>query len=211
MAEAVNAYARGLGAARSGDATGARREADRLSALRDVLATAKQSYWAEQTEIQRQVVLAWATRVEGQHEEALTAHAQGGRARGQDREAPGHARPDRSRTDRRNEGCRPRGAAATAQGMSSRRRRAARRSPVAKPSVNQPWTPASSRSRVSVPRPALPPEPRQARRRTKLERLLAAGTRARSMAVRKWRSAPSVNAGPRRSTSSPSSRWISGA
>jgi tetratricopeptide (TPR) repeat protein len=72
MAEAVNAYARGLGAARSGDATGARREANRLSALRDVLATAKQSYWAEQTEIQRQVVLAWATRVEGQHEEALT-------------------------------------------------------------------------------------------------------------------------------------------
>ncbi len=71
MAEAVNAYARGLGAARSGDATGARREADRLSALRDVLATAKQSYWAEQTEIQRQAVLAWATRVEGKHEEAL--------------------------------------------------------------------------------------------------------------------------------------------
>jgi len=72
MAEAVNAYARGLGAARSGDATGARREAERLSALRDALATAKQGYWAEQTEIQRQVVLAWATRVEGKHEEALT-------------------------------------------------------------------------------------------------------------------------------------------
>jgi hypothetical protein len=71
MAEAVNAYARGLGAARSGDATGARREAERLSALRDVLATAKQGYWAEQTEIQRQAVLAWATRAEGRSEEAL--------------------------------------------------------------------------------------------------------------------------------------------
>jgi hypothetical protein len=71
MAEAVNAYARGLGAARSGDAAGARREAARLSALRDVLATAKQGYWAEQTEIQRQAVIAWATRVEGRPEEAL--------------------------------------------------------------------------------------------------------------------------------------------
>jgi hypothetical protein len=71
MAEAVNAYARGLGAARGNDAPGARREAERLSALRDVLATAKQNYWAEQTEIQRQVVLAWATRVEAKHEEAL--------------------------------------------------------------------------------------------------------------------------------------------
>jgi tetratricopeptide (TPR) repeat protein len=71
MAEAVNAYARGLGAARSGDAAGARREAERLSALRDVLATAKQGYWAEQTEVQRQAVIAWATRVEGRPEEAL--------------------------------------------------------------------------------------------------------------------------------------------
>jgi hypothetical protein len=71
MAEAVNAYARGLGAARSGDAPGARREVDRLSALRDALMGAKQSYWAEQAEIQRQVVLAWATRVEGKHDEAL--------------------------------------------------------------------------------------------------------------------------------------------
>jgi tetratricopeptide (TPR) repeat protein len=71
MAEAVNAYARGLGAARSGDAPGARREVERLSGLRDALATAKQNYWAEQTEIQRQAVLAWATRVEGKSDEAL--------------------------------------------------------------------------------------------------------------------------------------------
>jgi tetratricopeptide (TPR) repeat protein len=71
MAEAVNAYARGLGAARTADAIGARREAERLSALRDTLATAKQAYWAGQTEIQRQVVLAWVTRVEGKSTEAL--------------------------------------------------------------------------------------------------------------------------------------------
>ena len=48
-----------------------RAPAERLSALRDVLATAKQGYWAEQTEIQRQAVIAWATRVEGRPEEAL--------------------------------------------------------------------------------------------------------------------------------------------
>jgi hypothetical protein len=71
MAEAVNAYARGLGAARSGDAAGAHREAGRLSALRDALVTAKQGYWAEQTEVQRQTILAWATRVEGKTEQAL--------------------------------------------------------------------------------------------------------------------------------------------
>jgi tetratricopeptide (TPR) repeat protein len=71
MAEAVNAYARGLGAARSGDAASARREAGRLSALRDVLVTTKQGYWAGQAEIQRHAVLAWATRVEGKPDEAL--------------------------------------------------------------------------------------------------------------------------------------------
>jgi hypothetical protein len=48
-----------------------RARAERLSALRDALATAKQGYWAEQTEIQRQAVIAWATRVEGRPEEAL--------------------------------------------------------------------------------------------------------------------------------------------
>jgi tetratricopeptide (TPR) repeat protein len=36
-----------------------------------VLATAKQAYWAEQAEIQRQAVMAWATRVDGKHDEAL--------------------------------------------------------------------------------------------------------------------------------------------
>jgi hypothetical protein len=71
MAEAVNAYARGLGAARSGDAAGARREAERLSALRDSLATARQGYWAEQADIQRHAVLAWAARAEGKAEECL--------------------------------------------------------------------------------------------------------------------------------------------
>lgn len=63
QAEAINAYARGVGAARAGDAAAARAEAQRLRALRDRLAERKLGYWVEQAEIQREVVeglAAWA-------------------------------------------------------------------------------------------------------------------------------------------------------
>src|SRR5213593_1670990 len=62
---------RALGAARSGDAESARRDADRLGVLRDALTTAKVGYWAEQVDIQRQIALAWAVRAEGKKDEAL--------------------------------------------------------------------------------------------------------------------------------------------
>jgi tetratricopeptide (TPR) repeat protein len=71
QAEAVLVFARALGAARSGDAAGASRDMARLEALRDALAQAKQGYWAEQAEIQRQVVAAWVARAEGRNEEAV--------------------------------------------------------------------------------------------------------------------------------------------
>jgi tetratricopeptide (TPR) repeat protein len=73
QAEAVNAFARGLGAARSGDAAGARREIERLNKLQQVLTERKLAYWAEQVEIQAQVATAWALYAEGKHEEALAA------------------------------------------------------------------------------------------------------------------------------------------
>ncbi len=73
QAEAINAYARALGAARSGDAAGARREIERLNKLQQVLAERKLAYWAEQVEIQAQVATAWALYAEGRHEEALAA------------------------------------------------------------------------------------------------------------------------------------------
>jgi tetratricopeptide (TPR) repeat protein len=73
QAEAVNAFARGLGAARSGDAAGARREIERLNRLQQVLTERKLAYWAEQAEIQAQVATAWALYAEGKHEEALAA------------------------------------------------------------------------------------------------------------------------------------------
>ncbi|HSF28956.1 MAG TPA: tetratricopeptide repeat protein [Candidatus Tectomicrobia bacterium] len=71
QAEAINAYARALGAARSGEAAGARREIERLNKLQQVLAERKLAYWAEQVEIQAQVATAWALYAEGRHEEAL--------------------------------------------------------------------------------------------------------------------------------------------
>jgi tetratricopeptide (TPR) repeat protein len=43
----------------------------RLESLRDALTQAKSGYWAEQTEIQRLIVSAWATLAEGKRQEAL--------------------------------------------------------------------------------------------------------------------------------------------
>jgi tetratricopeptide (TPR) repeat protein len=71
QAEAVLVFARALGAARSGNAGGARKDMARLEVLRGTLDAAKQSYWAEQVEIQRQVAGAWVARAEGRDQEAL--------------------------------------------------------------------------------------------------------------------------------------------
>jgi tetratricopeptide (TPR) repeat protein len=70
-AESLLVFGRGLGAARSGDAAGARREIERLRELHKLLMERKLGYWAEQTEIQAQVVAAWALRAEGKNDEAL--------------------------------------------------------------------------------------------------------------------------------------------
>ncbi|HZU05257.1 MAG TPA: hypothetical protein VFB73_04735 [Chloroflexota bacterium] len=69
---AITVFAAGLGAARTGDAAGARHAAEELDALRGALVTAQQAYWAEQVAIQREAVLAWAARAEGRDAEALT-------------------------------------------------------------------------------------------------------------------------------------------
>jgi tetratricopeptide (TPR) repeat protein len=69
--EAMIYFARGIGAARTGDAAQARAAADKLGALRDALTQRKDPYWAEQVEIQRRAVAAWLGRAEGKHDEAL--------------------------------------------------------------------------------------------------------------------------------------------
>jgi len=69
--EAITWFARGLGAARSGDAPGAREAEARLVELRDAVAAKGEAYWAKQVEIQRMAVEAWAELVERDTEVAL--------------------------------------------------------------------------------------------------------------------------------------------
>jgi tetratricopeptide (TPR) repeat protein len=71
QAEAVLTFARGLGAARSGDIATARQDLDRLQTLRAALQETGQTYWAGQAEIQHRVVVAWLARAEGKTQEAL--------------------------------------------------------------------------------------------------------------------------------------------
>jgi hypothetical protein len=70
--EAITYFARALGAARSGDADNARPNVDKLQSLAAILRDAKQTYWAEQVDIQHQVARAWLAHAEGKPAEALT-------------------------------------------------------------------------------------------------------------------------------------------
>jgi tetratricopeptide (TPR) repeat protein len=71
-AEAHIHFARAIGAARAGDATSARQEVEKLSAIHQALAEVKGGYdWAKQVEIERQAAAAWLAHVEGKPEESL--------------------------------------------------------------------------------------------------------------------------------------------
>src|SRR5262249_13430756 len=70
-AEGITTFARAIGAARSGDAAKARAEAQKLDGYRTSLVAAKQTYWAEQVNIQQQAAAAWVARAEGRNDEAL--------------------------------------------------------------------------------------------------------------------------------------------
>ena len=70
-ADAITHFARALGAARSGKPAAAKPDVDRLIALRDVLAAAKDPYWTGQVDIQRQVATAWITFAEGKQDEGV--------------------------------------------------------------------------------------------------------------------------------------------
>jgi len=69
--EAVNAYARGLGAARRGDVPAAKAEIVRLARLRAAMVVQKKDYWAEQADIQTGAVAAWIARAQGRDTDAL--------------------------------------------------------------------------------------------------------------------------------------------
>jgi tetratricopeptide (TPR) repeat protein len=72
QAESIVWFARGIGAARSGNVADAGKSLARIEALRDALKAAKNAYWAEQSEIQRLAVSAWVARAGGKNEEAVT-------------------------------------------------------------------------------------------------------------------------------------------
>ena len=70
-AEANLHYARAIGAARSGDLNTAKSAVDRLEEIRQELAAQKNTYWAEQAEIQRMASQAWLAQGAGLKDEAL--------------------------------------------------------------------------------------------------------------------------------------------
>jgi hypothetical protein len=69
--DAMTWFARGLGAARLGQALAANKSATALQQIRERLLKAGENYWARQVEIQELAVTAWAALAEGKKEKAL--------------------------------------------------------------------------------------------------------------------------------------------
>jgi tetratricopeptide (TPR) repeat protein len=75
--EAMSHYARGLGAARTGDLDGARASLDRLHELEEASRQAwDDDYWARQIQVKQDAITAWIAMAEGRTEEAVQAMAQ---------------------------------------------------------------------------------------------------------------------------------------
>jgi hypothetical protein len=70
-AEAVTHFAKGLGAARSGDVALAKQEVTALEKAVADLTAARDSYWAHVVDAQRLAVAAWVAHAEGRHPDAL--------------------------------------------------------------------------------------------------------------------------------------------
>jgi tetratricopeptide (TPR) repeat protein len=71
QAEAILVFARGLGAARAGDAEAASQDLARLNELHEATVAIQQDYWASQVAIQIKELEAWIALAEGQQEDAL--------------------------------------------------------------------------------------------------------------------------------------------
>ena len=72
---ALSWFAKGLGAARSGDAAQAQTAVTHLATLRDQLRQKKDAYWSEQVDIQLQITTAWMQLAMGQQDVALKTMA----------------------------------------------------------------------------------------------------------------------------------------
>src|SRR5580700_8205041 len=71
--QAITYFARAVGAARSGDPAAAKADIAKLAELQDKLSQAKDAYWAEQVDIQKQIATAWVLYAEGKRDDALIA------------------------------------------------------------------------------------------------------------------------------------------
>jgi hypothetical protein len=71
--EAITLFSRAIGAARSGKPETIKADIAKLAELRDRLVAARDPYWAEQVEIQRQIANAWLMFGEGRYDGALNA------------------------------------------------------------------------------------------------------------------------------------------
>ena len=71
--QAITYTARALGAARSGNPEAAKADIAKLAEFRDKLRDAKDAYWSEQVDIERQVATAWVLYAEGKQDAALAA------------------------------------------------------------------------------------------------------------------------------------------
>jgi hypothetical protein len=71
--QAITHFARALGAARSGNPEAAKADIAKLAELRDKLRDAKDAYWSEQVDIERQVATAWVLYADGKSDDALIA------------------------------------------------------------------------------------------------------------------------------------------
>lgn len=71
--QAITYFARALGAARSSNPEAAKADVIKLAELRDKLRDAKDGYWSEQVDIQRQIATAWVLYAEGKRDDALNA------------------------------------------------------------------------------------------------------------------------------------------
>lgn len=72
QAEAILVFARGIGAARSGDIAAAQKEVERLKALKDAMAATKLDYWTGQADFQIKAVNAWLALAENRNDEAVS-------------------------------------------------------------------------------------------------------------------------------------------
>ena len=96
--DAMTHFARAIGAARSGDAASALKDAARLAELRDEMAKRKDAYWTDQVEAQRLAAQAWVALAQGRNDEALSVMRQSADLQDKSEKAPvtpGYVGPSR--------------------------------------------------------------------------------------------------------------------